>query len=67
MTEWHVRYRGPGIMVYWHVDKKALCVYSQIKTCSSSEIISMIEGIILHAKKNIQNSHMMKFALLLKI
>jgi TnpA family transposase len=19
MTEWHIRYRGPGIMVYWHV------------------------------------------------
>lgn len=49
MTEWHVRYRGPGIMVYWHVDKKSLCVYSQIKTCASSEIVSMIEGIIHHA------------------
>jgi TnpA family transposase len=49
MTEWHVRYRGPGIMVYWHVDKKSLCVYSQLKTCSSSEIISMIEGIIHHS------------------
>jgi hypothetical protein len=24
MTEWHIRYRGPGIMVYWHVEKKAL-------------------------------------------
>ena len=23
LTEWHVRYRGPGSMVYWHVDKKA--------------------------------------------
>jgi TnpA family transposase len=49
MTEWHVRYKGPGIMVYWHVDKKALCVYSQLKTCSSSEIVAMIEGIIHHS------------------
>ena len=51
MTEWHVRYRGPGIMVYWHVDRKSLCVYSQFKTCSSSEIVSMIEGIINHATR----------------
>ena len=49
MTEWHIRYKGPGIMAYWHVDKKALCVYSQIKSCSSSEIIAMIEGIIQHS------------------
>lgn len=49
ITEWHVRYRGPGIMVYWHVDKKALCVYSQVKSCSSSEIVSMIEGIVNHS------------------
>jgi len=20
LTEWHIRYRGPGIMIYWHVD-----------------------------------------------
>ena len=49
MSEWHVRYGGRGIMIYWHVDKKALCVYSQLKTCSSSEVIAMIEGIILHS------------------
>ena len=22
MTEWHIRYRGPGVMIYWHVEKK---------------------------------------------
>jgi TnpA family transposase len=49
-------------MVYWHVDKKALCVYSQIKSCSSSEVISMIEGVIHHAtnaevKKNYVDSN----------
>jgi Tn3 transposase DDE domain/Domain of unknown function (DUF4158) len=43
LTEWHIRYRGPGIMVYWHVEKKALCIYSQIKRCSSSEVAAMKE------------------------
>ncbi len=23
MTEWHVRYRGSGVMIYWHVDRKS--------------------------------------------
>jgi TnpA family transposase len=49
MTEWHIRYRGPGIMVYWHVERKALCIYSQIKRCSSSEVAAMIEGVLRHA------------------
>ncbi len=48
MTEWHIRYRGPGIMVYWHVEKKSLCIYSQIKRCSSSEVAAMIEGVLRH-------------------
>jgi len=48
MAEWHARYRGRGVMVYWHVDKKSLCVYSQLKTCSSSEVGSMIKGILQH-------------------
>ncbi len=61
-AEWHVRYGGRGIMIYWHVDKKALCVYSQLKTCSSSEVVSMIEGIIRHSSdanivKNYVDSH----------
>jgi TnpA family transposase len=41
MVEWHARYKGRGVMVYWHVEKKALCVYAQLKTCSSSEVGSM--------------------------
>ena len=48
MVEWHARYKGRGVMVYWHVDKKALCIYSQLKTCSSSEVGSMIKGILDH-------------------
>jgi hypothetical protein len=29
ITEWHVRYGGPGIMIYWHVEKTSVCIYSQ--------------------------------------
>ena len=62
MTEWHIRYRGPGIMVYWHVEKKSLCIYSQIKRCSSSEVAAMIEGVLRHCtdmevEKNYVDSH----------
>ncbi len=48
LTEWHARYRGPGVMIYWHVDKKAACIYSQLKQCSSSEVAAMITGVIRH-------------------
>jgi TnpA family transposase len=48
LTEWHARYRGPGVMVYWHMDKKATCVYSQLKECSSSEVAAMITGVLRH-------------------
>lgn len=41
MVEWHSRYRGRGVMVYWHVDQNSLCIYSQLKTCSSSEVGSV--------------------------
>jgi len=34
MTEWHNRYGGAGVMVYWHVEKKQLCIHSQLTTCS---------------------------------
>ena len=48
MTEWHIRYRGRGVMIYWHVEKKSTCIYSQLKSCSSSEVSAMIEGVIKH-------------------
>ena len=62
LTEWHLRYRGPGIMVYWHVEKKAACIYSQVKSCSSSEVAAMIEGVLRHCvdmtvEKNYVDSH----------
>jgi TnpA family transposase len=48
MTEWHVRYGGRGIMIYWHVERKSTCIYSQLKTCSSSEVAAMIDGVLRH-------------------
>ena len=62
MTEWHVRYGGKGIMIYWHVEKHAACIYSQLKTCSSSEVAAMIEGLLRHdtemeVEKNYVDSH----------
>jgi TnpA family transposase len=47
-TQWHVRYSGRGIMIYWHVERKSLCIHSQIKSPSSSEVASMIEGVVHH-------------------
>jgi TnpA family transposase len=62
MTEWHARYGGPGIMIYWHVEKKSTCIYSQLKNCSSSEVAAMIEGVLRHdteitVKKNFTDTH----------
>jgi TnpA family transposase len=48
MTEWHVRYGGRGVMIYWHVDKGSTCIFSQLKRCSSSEVASMIKGVLRH-------------------
>ncbi len=48
MTEWHIRYSGRGVMIYWHVEKKSTCIYSQLKRCSSSEVAAMIEGVLRH-------------------
>ncbi len=48
MTEYHVRYGGPGVMIYWHVERRSICVRSQLKSCSSSEVAAMIEGVLHH-------------------
>lgn len=62
MTEWHIRYGGRGIMIYWHVEKNSVCIYSQLKRCSSSEVAAMIEGLLRHCtemavEKNYVDSH----------
>jgi TnpA family transposase len=62
LTEWHIRYRGPGIMIYWHIERKSTCIYSQLKSCSSSEVAAMIEGLLRHCtdaeiQKNYVDTH----------
>jgi TnpA family transposase len=47
-AQWHKRYRQSGVMVYWHVAQKSLCIHSQLKAPSSSEVSSMIEGVLRH-------------------
>jgi TnpA family transposase len=49
-------------MIYWHVENKSVCIYSQLKRCSSSEVASMIEGVLHHktdmeVQKNYTDSH----------
>lgn len=48
MTEWHARYGGRGVMIYWHVDTHSTCIYSQLRRCSSSEVAAMMEGVLRH-------------------
>lgn len=48
LTEWHIRYGGRGVIIYWHIDKKSALIFSQLKSCSASEVSSMIEGVLRH-------------------
>jgi len=62
LTEWHMRYGGRGVMIYWHVEKHATCIYSKLKTCSSSEVAAMLEGLLPHetemeVEKNYVDTH----------
>jgi TnpA family transposase len=62
LTQWHPRYNKFGVMIYWHVDKKSTCIYSQLKSCTSSEVASMIQGVLHHCtnaevKKNYTDTH----------
>ena len=61
MTQYHLRYRGRGVMIYWHVEKNSAYIYFQLKTCSSSEVATMIDGVLKHCtsmkvKKNYVDS-----------
>ena len=62
MSRWHPRYHSRGVMIYWHVETNSICIYSQLKSCSSSEVSSMIEGVLRHCtdmdvKKNYVDTH----------
>src|SRR5437016_6433140 len=51
MSDRHPLYRGPGVLIYWHVERKATCIYSQLKHCSSSEVAAMITGLLRHCSE----------------
>ena len=62
MTEWRSRYRGYGVLVSWHVETNAVCIYSQLRNFAFSEVAAMIEGLIRHdperrVEKNFVASH----------
>ena len=62
MTEWRSRYKGYGVLVYWHVETNAVCIYSQLRSFSSSEVAAMSEGLVRHdtemrVEKNFVDSH----------
>jgi TnpA family transposase len=44
----NLRASGPGIMVYWHVERRSVCIYSQVTSCSAAEVAAMIEGLLRH-------------------
>ncbi|PJN32310.1 hypothetical protein CG747_43310 [Streptomyces sp. CB02959] len=48
-TQWHCRYGGRGILVYWHVEKGSMAIHSQHLTCTASEVAAAIEGMMRHA------------------
>lgn len=47
-TEWHSRFGGRGVLIYWHVERKSMAVHSQLIACSASEVAAMIEGAMRH-------------------
>ena len=62
VAEWNPHYHGLGVMVYWHVEKNSLCIYSQTKAPSSSEVAAMVEGLVRHdcemrVERNFVDSH----------
>ncbi|AQW48281.1 ATP-binding protein [Streptomyces hygroscopicus] len=44
MTEYHARYGRNGVMIYWHVERRNVCIYTQLKSCSSSEVVGDDRG-----------------------
>jgi TnpA family transposase len=48
LTEWHSRYHGRGVLIYWHVERKSMAVHSQLIACSASEVAAMVEGAMRH-------------------
>jgi TnpA family transposase len=61
-TGWHARYRTHGVMVYWHVERKSLAIFSQVTSPGTSEVAAMMQGILrhlttMHVQKNYVDTH----------
>jgi TnpA family transposase len=47
-TEWHSRYGGRGVLIYWHVERKSMAIHSHLISCTASEVAAMVEGAMRH-------------------
>jgi len=47
-TQWHSRYGGRGVLIYWHVERDSMAIHSQLISCTASEVAVMVEGAIRH-------------------
>jgi TnpA family transposase len=47
-TQWHSRYGGRGVLIYWHVERKSMAIHSQLLDCTASEVAAMVEGAMHH-------------------
>ena len=43
---------GRGVLIYWHVERKAMAIHSQLINCTASEVAAMIEGAMRGAGNN---------------
>ena len=53
-TEYHSRYKRAkrGVLIYWTVDMVgAMAIYSQLLSCSASEVHAMVEGAMRHGSE----------------
>ncbi|MDN5917571.1 MAG: Tn3 family transposase, partial [Pseudonocardia sp.] len=48
LTQWHSRYGGRGVLIYWHVERDSMAIHSQLISCTASEVAAMVEGAIRH-------------------
>lgn len=47
-TQWHSRYGGRGVLIYWHVERTSMAIHSQLISCTASEVAAMVEGAVRH-------------------
>jgi len=62
VAEWNPHYQKNAVMAYWHVDTNSTCIFSQLKRPLTSEVTTMVKGLVLHdtkmrVKKNYVDSH----------